>query len=168
VDICFPAGGPDVSVSGIQAGWHKETASELKTHSGSLCSGLLSQVQLQKSGPGPVKPSQTLSSPVLSLDISSAVVTTGAGSTIPQGRDCSGWANLPQPIPWELSHHDSGQIQEPVFHEAGHFDYWGHSIYIIILLLCERHTEGTSVWAQTQTSLHGTGGLACRRRSRLN
>jgi hypothetical protein len=52
---------PNVSVSGILAGWHGNATSELNTHCDSLSSGVLSQVEHQESGSGLVKPFQTVS-----------------------------------------------------------------------------------------------------------
>jgi hypothetical protein len=52
---------PDVSVSQTKAGRHADAACELITSCVFLSPGVLSQVQLQETGSGPVHPTQTLS-----------------------------------------------------------------------------------------------------------
>jgi hypothetical protein len=51
----------NMTVSGIPAPWHGEDACELTTDWGSLFPEALSQVQMQESDPGLLKPSYTLS-----------------------------------------------------------------------------------------------------------
>jgi hypothetical protein len=56
------------------------------TYCFTLSPNVLSQVQLQESGPNLINPSQTLPSPVLSQDTPLRMVTNGLGSPRLQGR----------------------------------------------------------------------------------
>lgn len=127
----------------------------------SLSLGILSQVQLQELGPGLVKPSQTVSLP---CTVSGFSITTSGTYWLwiqkPLGKGCSGcgrnrlfWSHQIQPILLEPQQHLLWHTEKTVIPPAELCDLWGHSS----VLLCERHIEGTSVWAQTQTSLKDSG-----------
>jgi hypothetical protein len=68
-------------------GLYSDATFELMT----LSPNVLSQVQLQDSGPSLINPSQTLPSPVLSQVTPLTVVTSRLGSISPQGRAWNRW-----------------------------------------------------------------------------
>jgi hypothetical protein len=59
------------------------------------------------------------------------------------------WWHKLQPIPQEPHLHLQGHVNEWVIPAAELCDHRGHSH----ILLCKIHSEGNSVWVQTQTSL---------------
>jgi hypothetical protein len=74
---------PGVSVSGIVKN-DRDATFELMTYCFTLSPNILSQVQLQESGPSLINSSQTLPSPVLSQVIPSTVVATGLVPAAPK------------------------------------------------------------------------------------
>jgi hypothetical protein len=72
-------------------GWHSDVMFELMTYCFILSPNVLSQVQLQEPEPSLINPSKTLPSPVLSQITPLTVVTTGLGSSSPQGSAWNCW-----------------------------------------------------------------------------
>lgn len=119
-----------------------------------LSPGVLPQVQQQESGPGLVKPLQTLSSPDHSLDSpSQPVVTVGFGSLSLQERAWSGWGTyakmvaLPTVLLWRVaSPTPEAQAKTSFFHS------WILLSQNTATNYCARDTVLWYKWAQTETS----------------